>query len=278
MHGMGRRLVGAAVTWVTVLGVVVVAVHPERCPSVSTTEIRAAAEAAVGWFEANVGSDGRFTYRYDRDLAVEEQGYNDVRHAGVLWSLYQAESAGIEGAADIADRGLDHVDASMRRTAVGPAFGSGSIVSTGASALLVAALDERVRATGLHDRDGQLLDLGRTLVATIDPSGAVDARIDVATGPVVGSRSVFFTGEVLWALARLELRFPGEGFGPEALKVLRYLVKDRDEVERPFPPASDHWAAYALATMTEWSRPPLIGDDELAWLDRQLGLFGVQVR
>lgn len=276
--GIGRRLGGAALTWFVTLAIVAVAVHPERCPAVSEVEARAAAVAAVEWFEANVGTDGRFVYRYDRERAVPEPGYNEPRHAGVLLSLYQAESAGITGAADIAEVGLRHVDDRLVQTPIGTAFGGGAVISTGANALLVGALDERRLALGTDDRDELLLALGDALVETITEDGAVDAQIDRTTGPIPGTRSPFFTGEVLWALSRLEAGFPGRGYGEAALAVRRYLVEDRDEVERPFPHVSDHWGAYAWEWMSRWPDPPEIGSPEIEWLDRQLGLFGLQVR
>lgn len=278
MTGIPRRLAGAAITWAVVLGVVGVAVHPERCPAVAAADVRRAAEGAVGWFAANVRADGSFVYRYDRERAVSEPGYNEPRHAGVLLSLYQAEAAGIPGAADTAELGLGYVDDRIGETSWGTVFGRGSTLSTGAIALLVGALDERRTALGSDDRNDLLLSLGDTLVGAVADDGAVIAVIDRETGPVEGSRNRFFTGEVLWALSRLELGFPGRGYGPAALAVRRYLVEDRDEIERPFPQVSDHWGAYAWETMSRWPEPPEVGSVERSWLDRQLGLFGLQVR
>ena len=278
MGGIQRRLAGAALTWLATLGVVAVAVHPEPCNPATASEARGAAELAVGWFGANVGEDGRFTYRYDRDRESKEGGYNDPRHAGVLWSLYQAESAGIVGAAAIAESGLRYVDPLLVETPWGTLFGRGSRLSIGSTALLVGALDERRVALGLEDRDDLLRGLGAALVASVNDDGAVDAFFDRDTGPVAGTRERFFTGEVLWALSRLELTFPGEGYGDAALAVRRYVIEDRDEIERPVPQLSDHWSAYGWETMSRWPRPPGISEVETAWLDRQLGLFGLQVR
>ena len=216
MTGIPRRLAGAAVTWVVVLGVVGVAVHPERCSPVAAADVRRASELAVGWFDANLEPDGSFVYRYDRERSVREPGYNETRHAGVLLSLYQAEAAGISGAAQIADLGLAYVDDRIGESPWGTVFGQGSILSTGAIALLVSALDERRAALAQDDRNDLLLSLGDTLIGTITENGAVNAKIDRETGPVDGTRDRFFTGEVLWALSRLELGFPGRGYGAAA--------------------------------------------------------------
>ncbi len=268
------------------LAVVGLVVHPENCGQPTSAELNDAAAGAVEWFGANIADDGSFLYRYDRAAAENLGGYNDVRHAGVLLSLYQAESAGIEGAAATADRGLSYVDEHLQPTPVGIAFGRGSVVRSGSIGLLVAALDERRGALKTTDRDELLLELGATLTRVIEPDGSVGASIDTATGSTSG-RSPFFTGEVLWALARLHLTFPDSGFDESALRVYRYLIEDRDRVESPWPPVSDHWGAYALETMSRWPNAEdlrLGGDLALDgaatgdWLKRQLNLFGLQVR
>ncbi len=263
--------------WVLVAGVVAVAVHPEGCGRPSDDELTTAAELAVGWFAANLQADGRFVYRYDRERAEVEPGYNDTRHAGVMWSLWQAEADGIAGAGDVAEAAFAHVERRLVDTVIGPAFGSGPRPGSGAAGLLVAALDERRLVTGRTDHDELLVALGRTLAAVVNDDGSVSADIDVRSGPG-DTRSPFFTGEVMWALARLHLTFPEEGFDRPALRVRRYLVEDRDRVEAPWPPVSDHWGAYAFETMDRWPEPPPVTEREEAWRSRQLGLFSLQVR
>ena len=129
--------------WILILALVGLVVHPENCGEPASAEVNDAAAKAVSWFGANIGDDGTFVYRYDRAEGEPLGGYNDVRHAGVLLSLYQAESAGIEGAAAIADRGLAYVDEHLQHTPMGIAFGRGPTVRSGSIGLQVAALDER---------------------------------------------------------------------------------------------------------------------------------------
>lgn len=240
-------------------------------------EIRHSAGRAVDWFVANRLDDGRYLYRYDRDRDVVEAGYSDVRHAGVMMSLYQAASAGVAGALMAGDHGRSYVDGLIVETAAGPAFGQGQRLPIGATALLVSALDERWSATGSAEDRDLLRQLGRTLEASVGPGGEVAARLDVADGPVVGTTSRFFTGEVAWALARLHRRFPNEGFDGATGRIRRYVVEERDELEGTFPPRPDHWMAYTFATMATWTSPG-VDAGEADWLDRQLGLFGLQVR
>lgn len=260
-----------------VFGAMAVAVHPEDCRTPTTAEIDEAVEATVSWFASNVDSGGQFLYRYDQDRRVDEGGYNEPRHAGVLWSLYQAEGAGVQGAAAVADSGLVWALDRIQTTPIGPAFGRGSRLQTGSSALLLAALDERRRVTGDTTHDSLMVDLAGTLVATIGENGALDATIDREFGPLP-DRSPFYPGEALWALSRVHLTFPAEGFDQAALRLAEYLVESRDELERPWPPISDHWAAYAFETMDRWPIPPSPTPGTSSWIERQLDLFGLQIR
>ena len=274
---LGRRLAAGLLTWVLTLGVVNVAVHPENCSSYSAPEVRGAVSATVEWFNRATPASGRFTYRYDKDAGVLLGGYSGPRHSGALVALYQAASHGFTNAMAPADRGLDWALSRVVDTPIGPAFGVSNIFETGSTALLVAALDERRAATSDHSFDSEMLDLGHTLVATVNADGAVDALIDPATGSIP-ERSRFYTGETLWALARLHLTFPGEGFDTAALAIRNYLIHDREDVERPWPPVSDHWGAYAFETMSRWPSPPVVDSSAQKWIDRQVWLLGLQVR
>ncbi|HEX6313000.1 MAG TPA: hypothetical protein VF152_15405 [Acidimicrobiia bacterium] len=250
---------------------------PEQCPDVEPDEARETVERATEWFERNQADNGQWTYRFDRDEDRELGGYEIVRHAGVLVALYQAANAGVPGALEVADRGFVYAAGNLVQhddwTALG---GDASVVPTGASALLVAALVERRLATGDAGSDDLTRSLGRFLLEQVEPSGAVLAGWDPATGAAVPDEySVFFTGETAWALARLERTYPGEGWGDAARRVTDYLPA-RDDAEDRFPPTSDHWAAYAYAERV--GAPGAGSDAQDAHARRLAGIFGVQVR
>jgi hypothetical protein len=265
--------------WVGALGSALALAHPESCPAPSPEATLTAARAAVGWTATNQAPDGRFLYRYDGDAGVVVPGYNIVRHAGTLLALEQARAAGIDEATPAAERG--HQWAASRVTSFD---GDRAALTgdTGATALLVVALVERRQVDPSEVDDDQLRRLGRFLATTVTEDGAVVARWDVAADrPIAGTRSPFFTGEVLWALARLHATFPTEGWDEPTHRVARYLTTRRDDVERRFPPVSDHWGSYALAEMAAWPNAPaqgVLSDDQLAYARRQAGLFGVQTR
>lgn len=268
-------------SWLVVAALVrLVIVQPERCFDVDAAQIIDASVAAVDWLVRNQDPAGDWLYRYDRSSDRDLGDYNEVRHAGVAMSLYQAARLLPAPAADralaSADAGVAWASTRTRPAAGGVAFGSDNRVRTGATALLVAGLLERRTGTGSTVHDDDLMTYGRFLVASVEPSGAVLATWDHDAGAFVpGDYSPFFTGEVFWALAMLDSVFPGEGFGGAADRVSLYLATERDEAEDRFPPVPDHWAGYGLAQL-HVDRG--LTDTEAAYLDRLTDLFGPQVR
>ncbi len=258
-----------------------VAAPPERCPSVTTGELRQSAQATVDWFVRNQRGDGTWVYLYNADDDSTPDEYNPVRHTGVTMGLYQAAAAGLPGALRSADRGTDWALDRLLERDDWAAVASEGRVATGATALLVAGLVIRRETTGDTRYDDVLGRLARFVVAQTEPSGAVLASYDATRGePVAGEYSKYFTGEAYWALARLHRVLPADGWGEPADRIGTYLVTERDEVEDHWPPIPDHWAAYGLAetvALPERGRPPLTAD-EVSYARRQAGLFGVQAR
>jgi small neutral amino acid transporter SnatA (MarC family) len=257
-----------------------VAAPPERCPTVTTAQLRGSAQAAVDWFDRNQHADGSWLYLYNADTDRATPEYNVVRHAGALMGLYQAAAAGLPNALQSADRGTGWALDRLTTRDDWSALLLGEI-PTGATALLVAGLDIRREATGDRRYDPLLRRLGRFLVAQTEPSGAVLASYDpIRDRPVPGEYSKYYTGETYWALARLHLTFPREGWGEVADRIGAYLATKRDDVEDHWPPIEDHWAAYGLSETVrfpERGRPPLTAD-ELGYARSQAELFGVETR
>lgn len=275
-----RRVAAGLLAWLAGLGVAVAVAHPEACPVPTAAATLDSVRAAVGWIGANQAPDGAFRYRYDRTTGSVLPGYNIVRHAGTLLALEQARGAGVTAATEVADRALAwaarrETDLDGGRTAL--------TGDTGATALLVTALVEQRRIDGATTAgDAHLRRLGRFLAGTVTSDGAVVARWDLAADrPVTGSRSPYFTGEVLWALARLHAELPTEGWDEPTRRISRYLATERDDAERRFPPVADHWASYAFAEMATWPDAPaggVLSAAELAYASRQAGLFGIKAR
>lgn len=278
----GRRLVGIAVAWLATVGLAWGVVGlPERCPEITPQEARAAATAAVQWFERNQLDDGRWVYRYNVDTDQVDRRPHTVRHSGVTMSLYQAHEAGISGALETADRGtgwsLDNLVRHDDLAFVSPT----RYAPSGGTALLTAGLAIRRLTTEDPRYDDDLFAMGRFLVAMTEPSGAVLETWDThERAPVPDQHSIFFTGEAYFALGLLARVDPGGTHGDWAEvadRIGTYLATERDEAEDLFPPTSDHWAAYGLATSAAAGGMAL-DDDDATHAERLAEIFGIQVR
>jgi hypothetical protein len=282
-RSLGRVVAGGVLAWVLVLGGLrAIVAQAEQCGDPSEDGLRAAADAAVGWFARNQRDDGAWLYRYDRDADEDVGGYNITRHAGVTMSLEQAAGAGLAEsptASATADRGVEWA---LQNLYAGPGWrafaGRGDQFGSGATALLTAALVLRRDRTGDDRYDDVLHDLGPFLLATVNERGQVYGQWDRATAaPLPESWSKYFTGEVFWALTLLHRAFPESGYGDAAERIGRYIATERRQVEGLQPDLPDHWAAYGFAVMTTWPGWELPAE-YLPYVRRQAGLQSLQIR
>lgn len=261
--------------------------QPEVCPPITVESALASSRAAADWMARVQREDGTFLYEYDIDAGRQIPGYNVVRHAGVLMSLYQlAGDDPASGALATADRGF--------AWARGQLFEHGNwmalrdpddrAVESGGTALLFDAVAQRRVSTGDTSFDPLLRQLATFLLAMTQPDGSVLLAWDVAAGrPDPVQRSMYATGQVLWAFALMHRFFPGEGWDAHAHRVATYLALHRDTVEKQkFPPWADQWAAYGLAEMAAWppnanGRPHLTAD-QVAYARSLAERFGFLVR
>lgn len=277
-----RLIVTAGLTIGAGALVFTVAAPPEECPDITPEQTRAAAASAVGWIVDNQNADGTFLYEYDRSTDTVIDAYNEIRHAGVLSSLYQAAARGYDGALESADRGLDWaLDQTLERNGwIG--MTDSDAVQAGSNALLVAALAERRLSTGDHQYDDLMRGLATFLTDQTEPSGALLAYYDLEPDqPRAGVYSIYYTGEAYWALGRMHRAFPDEGWGEYANRMGRYMATVRDDVEDIWPPLADHWSGYGLAETTAFpDREPgePLDEAELDFVRRQGALMGQRVR
>jgi hypothetical protein len=277
-----RTVLGGLVAWTATLGGLrAFVVQPERCGDASPARLHAAAQLAVDWLAGNQRPDGSYLYRYDRVHDVDLGGYNIVRHAGVTMSLEQSAAAGLDGAAEAADRGLAWA---LDHRVVGPGWealsdAAGPTVRVGATALLVAALAERRSRTDDREYDDLMRRLAAFLTTMVTEQGQVYGDWDRATAtPVPDSWSPYFTGEVLWALAQLHRQLPAEGYDATARRIAGYLAAERDDVEGWWPDIADHWAAYGFAEMARWPDGFEPTPVEVRYMRRQAGFQSIQIR
>ncbi len=278
---VARPLFAWGLTAVVVLGATrTVVALPEQCSPSTPQQLDGAAQEAVAWFERNQHPDGTWLYRFDVGAGEDLGGYNWVRHAGVLLSLEQAATAGNTEARAIADRGWPVLRDRFVPHDDRLALDDGVYLTTGGTSLAVAALVERRQSTGDDAYDEELRALGRFLRQQVADGGNVDEDADVATGePIAGTPSPFSTGEAMFALARLERVFPGEGWADDVRRISRYVAVERADREGYVPDLSDHWAAYALAEVTRWDGPGArLLDHEVAFARRQMGIVSIEIR
>lgn len=267
---------------------------PEVCASTSSAQRRTAIDEAVSWIERNQNDNGQFLYRYDADADEVIPGYVWIRHAGTLMALAQVVGSGLDTTGDARlayERGLEvAVDRLVRLDVDGhvrAGLTEGGWVSSGGTALLLLAMTESPIA------DPVLVEeLGRHLLASIAPGPAGTSIVlelaDRDLGFVSGSVSAFTTGEVAYALARLERLQPGRGWGRDVPSILDYLALHKANAEGFVPDMPDHWAAYTMSEMTKWSaeswndvvgrQPGSFDERHIAWAAKQMGITSVMVR
>ena len=236
-------------------GTRVAVVPPESCGDANAGAIRLAMEEAAGWMKRNARQDGTYLYIYLADTDTVPEEYNEVRHAGVTMSLYQAAGrlADPEALA-AADRALgwmqDHL---VRREGWAALDWPGGQPKLGATALMTAALAERRVATGDGKYDGLMRELGRFMTFLQRPDGGFANGWRLGTGEPVPGTSRYYPGEAFWALTLLNSAFPGEGWDDAASKAADWLVTRRDEeLDVDFPPLPDQWTAYGLAELADY--------------------------
>ena len=235
---------------------------------------------STNWAAANVRDDGTFTYRYSRESGDDLGGYNVVRHAGLVNAMYQAVLDGETGPPglsylDAADAGLAYMLDRLVEHDDWAAFAEPRHdVRLGGTALFVASLLHRRRATGEMVHDNTIHAALRFLIAQQDETGAPAAFWSPSTElPVPERFGPFATGEAAWALALGETDFPGLGYGEASDAVISYVVNDRREREDILIRLPDHWLSYALA---ERSRP--LSVTETSYTERLAGDFAVMRR
>ena len=277
---IGRRIALWGAAWVVGFGFLrLTLMAPEVCPTLTLPEDRASAQAATDWIVENQSADGLFLYHYDRRSDEVVPGYNFVRHAGTVMSLYQAEAAGLDGALDAADSGAAVL--LSRTVTTGPdamAISSGGdTVKLGTAGILAIALLERREITGDTGFDEDIRRLGRFMVGQQRDDGSMLNFWSPTTGePVPDLTSKFAAGEAMWALARMHNLWPDEGWDEPALATLTHLATDRDREEDLWPPPwPDQWAGLAFGAMAGWDS---LTDVHIDYAERLAERFGQMIR
>src|SRR5205085_12421418 len=120
----------------------------------------------------------------------------------------------------------------------------GGDVKLGASALLLVSLAYRRDATGDHQYDGLMREIGGFFRTLQLPNGSLLAYYDAnARQPIPGVTSLYSTGEAFFGYTLLANTFPGEGWDASARLTGEYVATRRDEDEgQRLGPWADQWS------------------------------------
>ncbi len=253
-------------------------VPPETCGQDNVPALQNAAKAAAAWIEHNQLPDGTYVYEYDANTDTFSSEYNDVRHAGVTLSLFQAASRlHDDNALAAGDRGLawelDNLVEGHEFKALAPGGKAGSL---GSSALMLLGLAERRAATGDHQYDGLMHQLANFLSFMQLDNGNFALGYDFEEDQFQPGTSKYYPGESLWALTLMNNTFPGEGWDIAARDALNYIATQRDDDEQTSrPPTADQWAAYGIGEIARWGG---LTSQEIDFAHRLAARFGLFVR
>lgn len=222
-------------------------------PAALATLARQRAVLGAAWLAGTSRPDGSFAYFYRPETdTYESDPYNEVRHAGVTYSMFQAYGAGgdedVRRAAEGAARWIE-AQSVVAPDGTGRAFEHRGGTRLGGQALALVALLERRRVVGDHRYDELIGDLGRLLLSLERPDTPGRYWEFYSGGrrlPEPGSE--YYPGEALLALTRLARQFPEGPYRAAAIRAADYLVhvRDGDLTSRGEVPRDDHWLTMAL--------------------------------
>lgn len=271
-------LLSIAFWTVFVGGLRLTVIPPEDCGQQDVNSLEEAAIAAAQWIEHSQKPDGTYVYEYNAETNTETSDYNEIRHAGVTMSIYQAAGRlQLPGALDTGDKALAWMqDRLVRRHGWALLAPGGNGGQLGANALMLVGLTERRAATGDSQYDELMHELARLIVAIQRDNGSFSYGWDLIKDAPQPGTSKYYPGEALWALALMHNHFPGEGWDVAARKALGYIANHRDEDENiEYPPWADQWAGYGIGEVARWGG---LTDDVIDYAHRLAARFGLLVR
>lgn len=217
----------------------------------------ARAKMGATWLAGVAREDGSFFYIYYPEAReFEALDYNEVRHAGTTYSMFQAYGAlGDEAVLDAAELGAQYIDDHSVPAGDGSlAFVYEGQMKLGGQALALVALLERRRVLGDDTHDELISGLSEFMMSLelADEPGryyqSYDAKLEE---PSLEPDSDYYPGEALLALTRLAQHFPDGPYLDAAVRAAEYLVHQRDgDIPREGQvPREDHWLALALSEL-----------------------------
>ncbi len=218
----------------------------------------------------NIHENGRFQYRkhIDPEIVIEDDLYNSLRHAGVLYSMYMYEKYGLSDKykEERFTASKYFIDKYVKK------FGSKGkyvvisvpeeeqlrikIAKSGAAGVALCALSN-LHAEGKIELE-ILQGLGEFLLSMQSPEGDFYAYYDFDKKKInKDAEAVFYTGEAAAGLIYLYETDPQEKWLEAAKKAIFYLAKTGKKLELDIP--FDSWAALAIEKLF---KNKLVNDEE----------------
>ncbi len=220
--------------------------------------------AAGNYLKQAVLPDGKFEYLYFPQTSKVSRSYNELRHAGTVFSMMQIYEVNQDPELlEAAKRALGY----LQRMSQGPdendskkydwlaiTHPEGKYAKLGGSGLALLAFAKYTQVTG----DRQYMDLmrafGRFVEYMVQPNGDVQMRYyhrpqdkDKVTKPVL-----YYPGEAFFGLAELyKLDDNNPRWQKVAERGIDFIADVRDKDRTPANVEHDHWMMYAI---NEWYR------------------------
>jgi cyanophycin synthetase len=229
----------------------------------------------AGWLRQAMGEDGRFDYYYrPANDRVHMEDYNEVRHAGTTYAMFQAYDIVDDPALlEAAEKAVAWIDAACLPTPYGgKAFSLKNRCILGGQALALVALLERRRVLQDTSYDDliadlaiflDLLELQETPGQHFEIYRLARDRFSTTDDPS------YSPGEVALAQVRLAQHFPDGPFVDAASRVADFLIhrRDGDIIAAGTAARMDHWMVMALSELYPMTGHPhhaeaafLVGD------------------
>lgn len=225
---------------------------------------------SMGYIGRNIYENGRFRYRkhIDSEIIIEDDLYNSLRHAGVLYSMYMYEKYGLStkykesrllASKYFIDRYVKKLGNKGKYIVLSVPEEEQlkiKIAKSGSAGMALCALSN-LYAEGEIDL-AILQGLGEFLLSMQSPEGDFYAYYDFEKKKInKEAEAVYYTGEAAAGLVYLYETDMQEKWLEAAKKAVLYLAKTGKELEMNIP--FDSWAALAIEKMfkNKW-----VTDDE----------------
>ncbi len=216
------------------------------------------AKTGANRLAALVNNNGRFQYLYDSATGERLKGYNVLRHCGAIWSMAEAapEFDNPSGLAATCRRSLGYLFRNHLRyfnEIDVQCIVSNSAVKLGGNGLAILA----ILAYEKLARDESLLmvarNLGRYILGQTRSDNDFEHKRSFPKGELADFRSDYYTGEALFALARLH-GATGEAVWLEVAMRSELALARRDYGVKE----QSHWCLYAAEALHGFDPNPAV--------------------